>query len=477
MHLDEYRSFDLTDLAGLLTSGEVTAAEIHEAARAAIEQVDADLNAVADGPWPTPLSYEADGPFAGAPFVAKDLVCHPRDVPMRLGSRLTGAGLTAPHDTHLMARVRAAGLATLALATTPELGISPSTEAVVYGPTRNPWDPSRSPGGSSGGSAALVAARAVPAAHANDSAGSIRIPAAACGLVGLKPSRGRVPIGPDAQEIVFGQVSELAVTRTVRDAAAILDAVAGWAPGEQVRLAAPVRPFRDEVEAAPPRLRVAVHVDSWAGSAVDPHVRGAVERVASELESLGHHVEEATPRIAWDSLSDAQVTIFSAATTQAVTGIAQASGLPPGEHTLEQVTLALHERGQRLSALELAGALASRNDISREVGAFFTEHDVLLTPTLATPTWPLGRFGQDEAGVTPQMWLRRTFDVCAFTPLANIAGTPAVSLPLGTSGQGLPIGVQLAADMGEEATLLRLAGQLEAAMPWHERLPAVRAGS
>ena len=477
MDLDEYRRCDLIDLADLLATGEVAAAEVHEAARTAVEQVDADLNAVADGPWPTPLWYDPDGPFAGAPFVVKDLVCHPRDVPMRLGSRLAGSGLTAPHDTHLMARFRAAGLATVALATTPELGISPSTEAVVYGPTRNPWDLARSPGGSSGGSSALVAAQAVPAAHANDSAGSIRIPAAACGLVGLKPSRGRVPVGPDAQEIVFGQVSELAVTRTVRDTAAILDAVAGWAPGEQVGLTAPSRPFRDEVAVPPGRLRVAVHGDSWAGSTVDPDVRRTVERVASELEGLGHEVEEATPRIAWDALVEAQVVIFSAATTQAVTGIAQASGLPPDESTLEQVTLAVHERGRQLSALDLAEALASRNAVSQEVGSFFTGHDVLLTPTLTTPAWPLGRFDQDEAGVTPETWLRRTFDVCTFTPLANITGTPAVSLPLGTSCRGLPVGVQLAADMGDEATLLRLAAQLEAAMPWRDRLPTVRAGS
>lgn len=477
MNLDDYRRYDLTDLAGLLKSGEVAADEVHEAARTAIGQVDADLNAVADGPWPTPLAYDPDGPFAGAPFVVKDLVCHPRDVPMRLGSRLTGKGLTAPHDTHLMARFRKAGLATLALATTPELGISPSTEALVYGPTRNPWDLACSPGGSSGGSSALVAARAVPAAHANDSAGSIRIPAAACGLVGLKPSRSRVPIGPDAQEIVFGQMSELAVTRTVRDAAAILDAITGWSPGEHARLDVPDRRFRDEVELPPGRLRVAVHTDSWAGSTVDPDVWAAVEQVAAELVSQGHHVEEATPHINWDALVDAQVAIFSAATAQAVSGIAQASDLPADETTLEQVTLAFYERGRQLSALDLAEALASRNEVSRQLGSFFTNHDVLVTPTLTTPSWPLGRFDQDEAGMDPETWLRRIFDICAFTALGNITGTPAVSLPLGTSRHGLPVGVQVAADMGQEATLLRLAGQLEGAMPWRERLPAVRAGT
>jgi amidase len=471
VHVDEYSRYDLTGLAELLTAGEVAVSEVHHAARIAIEQVDAEINAVADGPWPTPLSYDPGGPFAGAPFVVKDLVCHPRDVPMRLGSRMSGKGLTAPHDTHLMARFRAAGLATIALATTPELGISPTAEAAVYGPTRNPWDPTRSPGGSSGGSSALVAARAVPTAHANDSAGSIRIPAAACGLVGLKPSRGRVPIGPDAQEIVFGQMSELAVTRTVRDTAAILDAVTGWAPGEHVRLAAQDRPFRDEVETPSGRLRVAVHTDSWAGSPVDPDVRDTVERVAMKLGELGHHVEEATPRIAWDALVEGQVTIFSAATTQAVTGIAQASGLPPDESTLEQVTLAFHEQGQRLSALDLAEALASRNDMSQELGSFFIRHDVLVTPTLTTPAWPLGRFDQNETGVDPETWLRRAFDTCSFTPLASITGTPAVTLPLGTSREGLPIGVQLAVDMGHEATLLRLAGQLETVMPWRDRLP------
>jgi amidase len=343
----------------------VTVDEVHDAARAAVEQVDADLNAVADGPWPTPLSYDPAGPFAGAPFVVKDLVCHPRDVPMRLGSRLAGAGLTARYDTHLMARFRTAGLATVALATTPELGISASTEALVYGPTRNPWDPTRSPGGASGGSGALVAARAVPAAHANDSAGSIRIPAAACGLVGLKPSRGRVPVGPDAQETVFGQAVEFAV-----------------------------------------------HADSWAGSTVDPDVRRTVQHVARELEDVRHDIEEATPRIAWNALVEAQEVIFSAATSQAVTGIAGASGLPPGESMLELVTLAFHERGRQLSALDLAKALASRNAVSRELGSFFTHYDVLITPTLTTPavSLPLGtRVARDfpSACSWRRTWVRR----------------------------------------------------------------------
>lgn len=402
MRVEEYRQQDLTGLAALLGAEEVNGEEVLDAARSAIEEADADCNAVADGPWDQPLTFDTNGPLAGMPFVVKDLLCHPRDVPTRLGTRLTGGGLTMGHDTFLLQRFRRAGLAISALSTTPELGVSASTEALVYGPTRNPWDLTRSPGGSSGGSAALVAAGAVPAAHANDSAGSIRIPAAACGLVGLKPSRGRVPVGPDAQEIVFGQLIEFAATRTVRDTAALLDVVAGPAPGEKSSLPLPGRPFRDEIGFEPTPLRIAVHTDAWSGGAVDAEVRATVEQVARQLEHLGHHVEPATPEVDWD---------------------------------------------------------------------------VLLTPTCNTPAWPVGEIDQNRPDLDTEGWLRQMFDHhCTFPPLFNLTGTPAISLPIGVSGDGLPIGVQLAADMGAEANLLRLAAQLETAMPWSGRRPPVHAG-
>ena len=478
MQVEEYCEHDLTGLAALLGDGQVNSAEVHDAARAAIEEVNTHCNAVADGPWDEPLAFDARGPLAGVPFAVKDLLCHPRDVPMRLGTRLAGNGLTLGHDTYLMERFRRAGLATAALTTTPELGVSMSTEALIYGPTRNPWDLTKSPGGSSGGSAALVAAGAVPAAHANDSAGSIRAPAALCGLVGLKPSRGRVPIGPDAQEIVFGQLTEFAVTRTVRDTAALLDLVAGPAPGEKAPLPRPPRPFRDEIEIDPGTLRVAVHTGAWSGGVVDAEVRATVEQVAERLEDLGHHVESATPEIDWDTFAECQITIWSVAMAEAITGIAMASGLEPGEDTLEAVTLATLRRGLGVSALELSTALSAVNTISRSVGGFLADVDVLLTPTCNTPAWPVGEIDQNRPGLDTRGWLQQIFDHRAtFTPVFNVTGTPAISLPLGMSGQGLPIGVQLAADMGAEATLLRLAAQLEGAMPWAGRSPSVYAGS
>lgn len=477
MHIDEYRSYDMTGLMELLAAGDVAADELYEVARAAIEDVDANLNAVADGPWRSPLTFDTDGPFAGVPFVVKDLVSHPRGIPMRLGSRLTGKGLAMDDDTDLMRRFRAAGLATAALSTTPEMGFNASAEALIYGPTSNPWDPTRSAGGSSGGTAALVAARAVPAGSGSDGAGSIRIPAAACGVVGLKPSRGRIPAGPDAQELVFGLATEFALTRTVRDTAALLDAVSGPTPGDRLQVAPPTRPFSDEVGIAPGELRIAVHADAWSGSPVDAEVRATVERVASELEALGHHLDWASPVFDWDALFSTHVTSWSVAMAEAVTGISEATGLTVDEDTLERVSLATARHGERLSALELAATASTTNEISRSVGRFFTDFDVLVTPTVNTPAWPLGALDQNASGVGPEDWLDRIFDLCSFAPLFNVTGTPAVSLPLGATDAGLPIGVQLAADMGDEPTLFRLAAQLETALPWGERLPAVRAGS
>lgn len=477
IRVEEYRRYDLTGLAELIASGAVTPGELHETARTAVEEVEAELNATADGPWDSPLAYDPEGRFRGAPFVVKDLVCHPADVPMRLGSRLTGSGLTAPEDTHLMHRFRRAGLATVALATTPELGFNASTEALVYGPSRNPWDVTRSTGGSSGGTAALVAAGALPAGHGSDGAGSIRIPAAACGLVGLKPSRGRVPAGPDAQEIVFGLAIEFALTRTVRDTAALLDAVHGPMPGDRVHVAAPTGPFAHEVGGDPGRLRIAVHTESWAGTEVHPDVRATVEHVADELTGLGHHVERATPEVDWEAVLDAHVTSWSVALADAVESIAQASGLEPSENTLEQVTLATYRQGREMPALDVARAISTMNRISRELGQFFTSWDVLLTPTVNTPALPLGTLDQNATDVGPADWLRRVLGVCSFAPLFNLTGTPAVSLPLGTAEAGLPVGTQLAAAMNEDATLLRVASQLETVLPWGERLPPVRSGS
>jgi amidase len=293
MKIEEYASLDATGVAELIKSGQVTADEVHKVAVEAIGKVQPEINARVAEPWEKPLEYDGSGPFAGVPFGLKDLICHAAGVPTKWGSRLTGEhGVVLDFDTELMARFRKAGLATTVLVSTPEMGYGGNTEPLVNGSTRNPWDLSRSVGGSSGGSAALVASGAVPVAHANDAGGSIRIPSSYNGTVGLKPGRGVVSLGPSFAEGVSGLASEFVVTRSVRDVAGILDQVAGWTPGERYRVQAPARPYVDELDANPTGLRIAIHTSSWAGTAVDPDAVAAVESVARTLEGLGHHVRE-----------------------------------------------------------------------------------------------------------------------------------------------------------------------------------------
>ncbi|MDK0524308.1 amidase family protein [Streptomyces sp. ML-6] len=476
MNFEEYAALDATALAAVIASGEVTADEVAALATEAIAGVDKELNAVAEGPFDRPLDHAADGRFAGVPFAIKDLVCHAAGVPTRMGTRLLGEGHVPSADTHLMERFRAAGLATLAVTTTPELGFNGNSEALAYGSTRNPWNTAHSAGGSSGGSAALVAAGALPVAHANDGGGSIRVPAACNGLVGLKPSRGRVPSGPDWAEGLYGMGVELAVTRTVRDTAALLDEVAVSYPGDPFVIAPPTRPWIQEVGADPGRLRIAVHTESWAGSHVDPEVARAVEETARVLEAAGHHVERGTPNIEWEALLDTNLVLWSSFLAGSVAGIEALTGATAGPENLERTSWACVEYGRKVGALELGRALTALNTVSREVGRFFTEYDLLLTPTMNTPAPLLGHLDAN-ADLSAFEWTARIFDVCSFTSLFNQTGTPAISLPLGQSTQGLPIGVQLAGPACSEAMLLCVAGQLEEAMPWAGRRPAVHAAT
>ncbi|GAA3184777.1 MULTISPECIES: amidase [Streptomyces] len=474
MNFDEYAALDATALAAVIASGEVTADEVAALATEAIARVDKELNAVAEGPFDRPLDHAADGRFAGVPFAIKDLVCHAAGVPTRMGTRLLGDGYVPAADTHLMERFRAAGLATLAVTTTPELGFNGNSEALAYGSTRNPWHTAHSAGGSSGGAAVLVATGAVPLAHANDGGGSIRVPAACNGLVGLKPGRGRVPSGPDGAEGLYGMGAELAVTRTVRDTAALLDEVAVSYPGDPFVIAPPARPWAQEVRADPGRLRIAVHTESWAGSYVDPEVARAVEETARVLEAAGHRVEHGTPSLTWEALLHANTVLWSSSLAGSVAWIEALTGATAGPENLERTTWSCVEYGRRVDAVTLGTALTTLNTVSREVGRFFTEYDLLLTPTLNTPAPPLGHLDAN-ADLSAFEWTARIFDACSFTSLFNQTGTPAISLPLAMSAQGLPIGVQLAGPACSEAMLLRVAAQLEKAMPWADRRPAVHA--
>ena len=474
MDVSDYAACDATELASLIASGQVSASQVQSAAATALDQVDSELAAVVGDRF-DPLDYNADGPFSGVPFAIKDLIIHAAGVPQRNGSRLFGDGVTYPYDSHLMARFRRAGLATMAVTTSPEMGFNATTEAKAYGkPTRNPWDTTRSPGGSSGGSAALVAAGALPMAHANDGGGSIRIPAAACGLVGLKPSRGRVSPGPDYSDPLLGMGIEFAVTRTVRDCASLFDAVAGTEPGDKYLFPSEVDSFAESAARGSRPLRVAVSVDSGdPRRPVDQQCVLSVKAVAAQLESMGHLVEYAAPSIDMEMFNRANLDAWCSFLAQAVAGAGEQLGFTPGTDHLEATTLACTEYGAKLGARDVFAVENVFNTVRREYARFLGSYDVILTPTTSSPNTELGHLDADDDALDAQGWADKIFEFGSFTAISNATGNPAISLPLCTSSEGWPIGIQFIGAYGDEATLLALAGDLERAMPWEHRRPTV----
>ncbi|MEU7895044.1 amidase [Nonomuraea sp. NPDC049152] len=470
MELHEYARYDAVGLRNLIRAGEVTADEVEAVARKALAVADTEVNGLASPVFAPALDHADDGPFAGVPFLIKDHGPVAKGVPFFLGSRAL-PGVVAQHDSELMTRFRAAGLVTLGLTTVPEMAISFSTESVRYGPTRNPWDPERGVGGSSGGAAALVAAGAVPIAHGSDGAGSIRVPASCCGLVGLKPSRGRVPCGPDMGEAMLGMAYEFGLTRTVRDAAHLLDAVHGPGVGDKYTAPPPRRRYVDELGADPGRLRVAVTTKAWSGAVVDGDVAAAAVLVARMLERMGHPVTDAGPVVDWDA-------VMQSMTAEAVAIASPLLMAPrqPDPARLEAVSRRLLDVAREYSALDLMAAFAAQNTVTRSVGAFFTEYDLLITPTLGRLPAPHGTLRYDDPGHTLTSWLQSISDYGPFTMVFNISGQPAISLPLGHSDSGLPIGVQIIAPYGREDVLFRIAAQLEQAMPWKDRAPGFSVG-
>jgi amidase len=476
MNLNEYVTCDGIGLAQLVATGEVTSAELAELAIAAVQRVNPQINAVIEH-W-SPTVTEGTGPLAGVPFLIKDLAITSAGRRVELGSRLA-QGLVAESDSYLMQRFNAAGLATLGRTTTPEMAFSTETESVLQGPTRNPWDTRLSAGGSSGGSGAAVAAGIVPIAHATDAAGSIRVPASYNGLVGLKPTRGRASNGPALDEVFAGFGVQLGLSRTVRDSAALMDIVQGYAPGDPYYTAAPAEGFLAQVGRDPGRLRIGLLDTPWNGAALDPEIAEATLAVARELEALGHRVERVTAPLgtSWDSFVQANAHIWCATLVRWIDGLAAATSRPIDLSTLEPATLACYAYGLQARAVEFAGALEVRNLIARSVAGWFDDFDVLLTPTLPRLPHALDTYSRGAQTMDGLQWTARVFEHSPFTPVFNVAGTPAMSLPLAMSRQqGLPIGLQFAARFGAEEVLLRLAGQLEQALPWHERKPRIWVG-
>lgn len=476
MTLEEYSRLDACALAELVRKGELEPHEPAEAALRAIEALDPSLGAIVETFPERVRKARRDGPLAGVPFLRKDLILQEQGVTIEFGSRLA-AGMRGGATAALARLQDEAGLVSLGRTTTPELGFSVTTESAMCGRTRNPWDPERSAGGSSGGAAAAVASGMVPVAHANDGGGSIRIPAGCCGLVGLKPTRGRVSPGPGRASILFGLGIEHAVTRTVRDCAALLDATLGTVPGDPYAIPPPERSYARELGAPTGRLRIAVTARAWSGAPIDPQVADAVLGVARLCEGLGHHVEECGPRIEPERFDAANLAYWCASTAFAVRRIAAATGRVAGIGTLEPQTLACYEHGLSLSAADLFAAEDALNRVSRQVADLFSEWDLLLTPTIARRTAPLGAFADAAAEGSARAWSDAIFAYAPFTALFNATGQPAISLPLAEDGDGLPIGVQFVARFGEEARLFRLASHLEEARPWIARRPRIWAGS
>jgi Asp-tRNA(Asn)/Glu-tRNA(Gln) amidotransferase A subunit family amidase len=375
----------------------------------------------------------------------------------------------ADHDSEYTVRLKRAGLVILAKTNTPEMGLAPSTEPRLFGPTRNPWNRAHSAGGSSGGSAAAVAGGMLPMAHATDGGGSIRIPASCCGLFGLKPTRARNPMGPDAGEGWGGASVGHAVTRSVRDSAALLDVTAGPDVGDPYWAPPPAGPFLDEVGRPPGRLRIALATASWNGAPVDPECAAAATDAARLCESLGHHVEEARPDYNHEALGQATRIIIGANVRAALDVGAKARGRAVEAGDVERVTWEFAALGASHTAADYARSIGVVHRTGRAVARFFTRHDIVLSPTMCRPPFPLGVL--DMSSADADAYLAAVLASIGFTSLFNSSGNPAMSVPLAWSRSGLPIGIQFAAPFGGEALLFRLAGQLEAARPWAARRP------
>lgn len=468
---------DATAQAQLVRRGEVSALELVDDAIDKCQQVNGELNAVVTEMFELARAAArrplADGPFAGVPFLMKDFGAEVKGVRFTEGSAFL-KDYVPGEDSELYKRFCRAGLITIGKTNVPEFAVGPTTEPRLFGPARNPWDTRRTTGGSSGGAAAAVAARVVPMAHGNDIGGSIRIPASCCGLVGLKPSRGRASLAPHYGDVLAGFFNEFALTRSVRDSAALLDAVAGPAVGEPYLAPAPARAYVEELSAAPGRLRIGFTTSTPLGDPLDPQCVAAVQATAALCESLGHDVEEASPEFDAMRLWQNFTTLLAAVCAWARADWARRIGREPTPDDFEPFVWAFCERGSKLGAADYLLAMQDLQHEVRAMSAFFEQHDVWLSTTLGAPPVELGTlvYEGDPIGLR-----RRMAAFSPYTYISNASGQPAISLPLHWTADGLPVGLHFVTHMGDEAALIRLAAQLEQAQPWAQRRPPVCAGA
>ncbi|HVV41420.1 MAG TPA: amidase [Nitrobacter sp.] len=472
MTFKDYGTYDALGLAELVRTRQVSPTELLEEAVARTERIDPQINAVVvrhvDYARKQIAAGLPEGPFAGVPFLLKDL-----DL---LAGTITTSGASllknnvADHDGTLARRFLDAGLVIFGKSASPEFGLLPTTESRLFGPTRNPWNPAHSSGGSSGGAAAAVAARILPVAHASDGGGSIRIPSSASGVFGLKPTRARTPCGPDRGEGWGGFSVGHVVSISVRDSAAMLDAIHGAEPSSPYVAPAPERPFAQEVGRDPGRLRIAFSDRSPYGEAIDPEIAAAVRDVAKMLASLGHHVEERAPALPADPAA-VMATVVGANTALAVRFAEQRIGRDATDRDFERLTLASARNAEKTAAVDYVAAQFAAFQISRALATFFETCDILLMPTLCAPPLKIGEINsmaEDLSHINPI--LRRYMPG---TSMFNMSGQPAMSVPLAWNAAGLPLGMMFAARFGDEATLFRLAAQLEQQRPWKDKKPPI----
>jgi amidase len=469
---EEFADFDAIGLADLVRTNQTTPTELLDAAIARMESVDPQINAIAIRHEDYARAQIArglpDGPFRGVPFLLKDITLLER-TQTHYGSRVFRDYIAARSST-LAERYLRAGLTIFGKTNSPEFGLSFTTEPVLHGPTRNPWNLAHSTGGSSGGAAAAVAARILPVAHATDGGGSIRVPASCCGVFGLKPTRARNPMGPDRLEGWAGMSHAHVVSLTVRDSAAMLDATHGPESGSPYVAPPPHLPFLEEVSREPGRLRIAFADRHPDGSAIDGEIAAAVREIAALLEGLGHRVEEGAPKTSVDTSSISRA-IIGVNTALALSQRAAELGRPIGLDDVEFVTFALQSVGAQTSGADYLAAIGAMHQAGREYAVFFDDFDVFLSPTLCLPPLPLGKLDMMSRDVESYIGL-----ISRYVPgpaIFNMTGQPSMSVPLAWSQSGLPLGMMFGARCGDEATLFRLAAQLEHARPWRNRRPPV----
>ncbi|MBI1361217.1 MAG: amidase [Alphaproteobacteria bacterium] len=480
MNLNEYSGFDGLGLAELVARREVSPRELAQAAAAAIEKVNPAIGAVVEtyadrieGLHETALG---DGPFRGAPFLIKDVFGHEKGRRIEFGSRLC-RGMIATADTNMMVLLRRAGVNNLGRSAAPEFSMAATTESELYGNCSTPWKKGYSAGGSSGGASAAVAAGIVPLAHSSDIGGSIRIPAAMCGVVGFKPSRMRVSLGPVVDEVGWGWSINFVQTRTMRDAAAMLDAISIPAPGDPFVIPKPAESYAALTERAPRPLRIGIVLDKMMGVTPDPEIVSAVHGVGETLAKLGHHVELATVTTGGVDLSRVSRDLFFFDFDNRLDGYGRRSGLKPGPDTLEPTIWSIYQRAKEITPSRFTAAWSDANTARRSLGAFFESFDIWLAPTTPGVAAPWGHFGLSRPDVDFDNIGEKIFaPVTQYTLAHNLLGTPAISLPLAMHSSGLPIGVQLAGRPADDHVVLQVARLLEQAMPWAGRTPPLHVG-